>query len=140
MIYQYDKAAGTSKFFSSVEVPERILSFFGRANYTLLDRYLFTLTFRADGSSKFSPDHRWGYFPAAAIGWRLSEEPFMRGTREWLDNLKLRFSYGSVGNDGINSDLWLQTWTSETDLRWQYNLGKKYFMNVRKLPINKFDV
>lgn len=127
MINQYDKAAGTSKFFSSVEVPERILSFFGRANYTLLDRYLFTLTFRADGSSKFSPDHRWGYFPAAAIGWRLSEEPFMRGTREWLDNLKLRFSYGSVGNDGINSDLWLQTWTSETDLRWQYNLGKKYF-------------
>lgn len=126
MINQYDSKAGTSKFFSGINTPERILSFFGRVNYTLLDRYLLTFTFRADGSSKFSPDHRWGYFPAAAVGWRISEEPFMSGARKWLDNLKLRFSYGSVGNDGISSDLWMQTWTSETDLRWQYALGNKY--------------
>ncbi len=126
MINQYDKTAGTSNFFSGVDVPERILSFFGRVNYTLLDRYLFTFTFRADGSSKFSPEHRWGYFPAAAIGWRISEEPFMKGTRDWLDNLKLRFSYGSVGNDGIDADLWLQTWTSETDMRWQYTMNNQY--------------
>lgn len=127
MINQYDKDAGTSKFFSGVDTPERILSFFGRLNYTLMERYLFTFTFRADGSSKFSPEHRWGYFPAAAVGWRISEEPFMKSTRGWLDNLKLRFSYGSVGNDGISSDLWLQTWTSETDLRWQYTIGNKQF-------------
>lgn len=126
MINQYDKTAGTSNFFSGVDVAERILSFFGRMNYTWNDRYLLTLTFRADGSSKFSPEHRWGYFPAAAIGWRLSEEPFMAGTRDWLDNLKLRFSYGSVGNDGIDADLWLQSWTSETDLRYQYALNHQY--------------
>ncbi len=126
MINQYDKDSGTSNFFSGVDIPERVLSFFGRINYTVLDRYLFTFTFRADGSSKFSPDHRWGYFPAAAVGWRLSEEPFMKKTRRWLDNLKLRFSYGSVGNDGISSDLWMQSWASETDLRWQYALGNKY--------------
>lgn len=126
MINQYDKTAGTSNFFSGVDMPERILSFFGRVNYTLLDRYLFTFTFRADGSSKFSPEHRWGYFPAAAIGWRISEEPFMESTRDWLDNLKLRFSYGSVGNDGIDANLWSQMWTSETDMRWQYALNNKY--------------
>lgn len=125
MINQYDKTAGTSNFFSGVDMPERILSFFGRVNYTLLDRYLFTFTFRADGSSKFSPEHRWGYFPAAAIGWRISEEPFMEGTRDWLDNLKLRFSYGSVGNDGIDANLWSQMWTSETDMRWQYTLNNQ---------------
>ena len=126
MINQYDKNAGTSNFFSGIDVAERVLSFFGRLNYTWNDRYLLTFTFRADGSSKFSPEHRWGYFPAAAVGWRISEEPFMAGTREWLDNLKLRFSYGTVGNDGIDSDLWLQSWTSETDLRWQYALNHQY--------------
>lgn len=126
MINQYDKTAGTSNFFSGVDMPERILSFFGRVNYTLLDRYLFTFTFRADGSSKFSPEHRWGYFPAAAIGWRISEEPFMESTRDWLDNLKLRFSYGSVGNDGIDANLWSQMWTSETDMRWQYAQNNQY--------------
>lgn len=67
MINQYDAEHGTSKFSSGVDIPGRILSFFGRANYTLMDRYLFTVTFRADGSSKFSPEHRWGYFPAAAL-------------------------------------------------------------------------
>ena len=126
MINQYDAEHGTSKFSSGVDIPGRILSFFGRANYTLMDRYLFTVTFRADGSSKFSPEHRWGYFPAAAFGWRLSEETFMEGTKDWLDNLKVRLSYGTVGNDGISSDLWSQTWTSETDLRYQYILNNQY--------------
>ncbi len=126
MVNQYDAEHGTSKFSSGVDIPGRILSFFGRANYAMLDRYLLTLTFRADGSSKFSPEHRWGYFPAVAFGWRLSEEPFMEGTREWLDNLKVRLSYGTVGNDGISSDLWSQTWTSETDLRHQYILNNQY--------------
>lgn len=126
MINQYNKDYGTSSFSSGVDIPGRILSFFGRANYTLMDRYLFTVTFRADGSSKFSPEHRWGYFPAVAFGWRLSEEPFMEGAKDWLDNLKVRLSYGTVGNDGINADLWSQTWSSETDLRYQYALGHQY--------------
>ncbi|GAB6010340.1 SusC/RagA family TonB-linked outer membrane protein, partial [Dysgonomonas reticulitermitis] len=125
MINQYDQNAGTSAFSSSINIPSRILSFFGRANYTLLNRYLFTFTFRADGSSKFAPDHRWGYFPAGAFAWRLSEESFMK-TASWIDNLKLRLSYGQVGNDGISSDLWSQLWTSETDRRWQYVLDNQY--------------
>ena len=126
MVNQYDKDASLSTNFSSkISTPSRILSFFARANYNLLDRYLLTVTFRADGSSKFAPSHRWGYFPAAALGWRISEEEFMKDIN-WLDNLKLRLSYGTVGNDGIDSDLWSQSWTSETDQRWQYGMNNAY--------------
>lgn len=80
----------------------------------MLDRYLLTVTFRADGSSKFAPNHRWGYFPAGALAWRLSDESFMEGTRSWLDNLKLRLSYGMAGADNIDASLWRETWESTT--------------------------
>ena len=97
---------------NSYSVPARTVSFFGRLSYTFMDRYLFTGTFRADGSSKFAPDNRWGYFPAGAFAWRLSEEPFMNGTKDWLSNLKLRLSYGTSGSDNISSNLWRETWSS----------------------------
>jgi len=115
MIDQFDSAASTitRPYYTSYSTPSRIISYFGRLNYTLLDRYLFTVTFRADGSSKFAPSNRWGYFPAGAFAWRVSEEPFMDGVG-WLDDLKLRLSYGAVGNDGISSDLWSQTWTTSS--------------------------
>lgn len=83
-----------------------------------MERYLLTVTFRADGSSKFAPSNRWGYFPAAALGWRMSEEAFLNDV-DWLDNLKLRVSYGEVGNDGINSSLWSQNWEATSDKRYQ---------------------
>jgi TonB-linked SusC/RagA family outer membrane protein len=110
-------------FSSNVGTPSRILSYFGRVNYSLLDRYLLTATFRADGSSRFAPSNRFGYFPAAALGWRISEESFMKNIT-WLDNLKLRVSYGSVGNDGINSNLWLMKWKSLTGTDSQYSLNE----------------
>lgn len=100
----------------------RLTSFFGRANYSLLDRYLFTATLRADGSSKFSPDRRWGYFPAAAFAWRLSDEGFMSSTKDWVDNLKVRLSLGQVGNDNIPSGLWDVPWTPITDNRYVYSI------------------
>ena len=77
-----------------------LASYLGRLNYTLLDRYLFTVTGREDGSSRFGAAHRWGFFPSAAIGWRISEEPFMRGITA-IDQLKLRASYGIAGNPSI---------------------------------------
>lgn len=127
MINQYDKtvSANAVPVSSSISTPTRIVSFFGRLNYNLLERYLLTVTFRADGSSKFVADNRWGYFPAAALAWRVSEEPFMQSTKGWLDNLKLRLSYGTVGNDGISADLWSQTWYTESDNRWFYALDGK---------------
>jgi len=66
-----------SGFSSSIGTPNRLTSYFGRVNYSLLDRYLLTATFRADGSSRFSPTNRWGYFPAAAVAWRISQEKFL---------------------------------------------------------------
>ena len=94
--------------------PTHTLSWFGRANYTLLGRYMFTATFRADGSSKFTKDHRWGYFPAGAVAWRISDEPFMVSTHDWMDNLKLRLSFGTSGNDQIASGLTETLWTTGT--------------------------
>jgi TonB-linked SusC/RagA family outer membrane protein len=105
---------------SNIGTPNRLLSYFGRANYSLLNRYLFTATFRADGSSRFAPTHRWGYFPAAAFGWRLSEESFLKNV-DWLNNLKLRLSYGSVGNDGISANLWKTNWSSDGPISYSIN-------------------
>ena len=80
---------------------DKLLSFFTRANYNYEDKYLLSFTFRADASSKFSKDNRWGYFPSAAAAWRISSEPFMKGTKKWLDDLKLRVSFGTAGNNNI---------------------------------------
>ena len=80
---------------------DKLLSWFGRANYNYKDKYLISATFRADGSSKFAEKNRWGYFPSAAIAWRVSAEPFMEGTKDWLTDLKLRFSFGTAGNNNI---------------------------------------
>ncbi len=125
MINQYDSTKGTGTFSSSVSTPSRLLSYFGRLNYNLLDRYLLTVTFRADGSSKFAPNNRWGYFPAAALAWRVKEESFLKDV-DWLDNLKLRLSYGEVGNDGISSNLWSQDWSSTTDKRQQMAINNSF--------------
>ncbi len=91
-----------------------LLSFFGRLNYTYNDRYLFSGTLRADGSSKFGPDNHWGYFPSAALAWRASEESFLESTKDWLSNLKLRLSYGTAGNNNIAADLYKQTYESKS--------------------------
>ncbi|MBL7779688.1 MAG: TonB-dependent receptor [Saprospiraceae bacterium] len=80
-----------------------IASYFGRFNYSLFDRYLLTFTMRADGSSKFGPENRWGYFPSAAIAWRLGDEAFMRSLNT---NLKIRLGYGEVGNQAIANYLY----------------------------------
>lgn len=77
-----------------------ILSYMGRLNYGYDDRYLLTLTLRADGSSRFAPGHKWGYFPSVAVGWNVTSEDFMKSV-SWVENLKLRASYGRIGNTGI---------------------------------------
>jgi len=78
-------------------------SYFGRVNLNWDGKYLLEANLRADGSSKFAPGHRWGYFPSISAGWRISEEGFMKGAGSWLSNLKLRASYGSLGNNETSS-------------------------------------
>lgn len=87
-----------------LNLESRGISYFGRATYNLLNRYLVTATIRKDGSSNFGAGNRWGTFPSAAIGWRISEEAFMQDV-DWIDNLKLRAGWGQTGNSGGATDL-----------------------------------
>ena len=98
----------------SYSADDKLLSWFGRLNYNFQDKYLLSATFRADGSSKFSESNRWGYFPSAAIAWRISSEKFMEGTKGWLDDLKLRFSYGTAGNNNIPVGQLVQTYSPKS--------------------------
>lgn len=88
---------------SSFEYSSR--SVFGRATYAYDSKYLFEINMRYDGSSRFSPDSRWGLFPSFSAGWRISEEAFMKNVN-WLDNLKLRASWGKLGNNSIGNYEW----------------------------------
>lgn len=89
------KTGATSSYAEEV-----LIGYFARVNYDYKKRYLFTFTFRADGSSKFTKGNQWGYFPGASAGWVLSEERFMKGAA-WLNMLKIRASYGQTGNNAI---------------------------------------
>ena len=101
----------------------RRLSFLGRAFYSYDSRYMITVNFRADASSKFTKNP-WGFFPSMALAWRLSEEPFMRNLElTWLDNLKIRAGYGQVGNDAVSSNAFQLTMSSGDKVFYGYPLG-----------------
>ena len=110
-----DKSTATNN--SSLE-EYALLSFFGRINYSFKDRYLLEANLRYDGSSRFADGHRWGLFPSVSAGWRVSEEDFWKnsGLSNVFDNLKLRASYGVLGNQNIGVYPYQQT----------YNLGHDY--------------
>ena len=78
-----------------------LVSFFGRINYSALNRYMLTATVRGDGSSRFAPGRRWGVFPSVALGWKIKEESFLRDVH-WLNDLKLRLGYGITGQQDLN--------------------------------------
>jgi TonB-linked SusC/RagA family outer membrane protein len=87
-----------------------LLSFFGRANYTFLERYVATFSLRYDGSSRFAKQNRFRAYPSASLAWRVSEEPFLKSAENWLSNLKLRASYGTAGNNRIGEGLYITTY------------------------------
>lgn len=94
-----------------------LLSFFARGNYNYNNRYLFTATVRADGSTVFSNKHKWGYFPSFSAAWRVSEEKFMKNIR-WVSNAKVRLGWGTVGNDRISNYLSLDLYEAQ-----KYGIG-----------------
>ena len=97
---------GTSNITNSGSMGEKytMFGYFGRVDYSYQGKYLATFTVRRDASSKFSEKHRWGTFPSASLGWRISDEPFLQTARQsWLDDLKLRLGYGTTGNSNIGS-------------------------------------
>src|SRR5256886_1535277 len=98
----YNLGSGSQLYPPSSGVSEHaLISYLGRANYNIADKYLFTLTGRRDGSSVFGANHKWGFFPSGAFAWRVGDEQFMRGQSLFSD-LKLRLSYGTVGNQAVN--------------------------------------
>ena len=101
-------------------------SFFGRLGWSWKERYMINATMRADGSSKFAKGHRWGYFPSVSAGWTISEESFMKSTASWLDFLKLRLSWGQVGNANIKCYQYLApVSTSNTNYNFGTDAGTK---------------
>lgn len=106
---------GTPAIPTSNEYTERILSFFGRVSYSYADKYLFSGTLRADGSSKFAQGNKWGYFPSASFAWRLSEEEFFKGLdiKDKISDLKFRVSYGESGNNRIANFLYMTQYSAE---------------------------
>lgn len=103
----------------------KILSYFGRINYSLMDRYLLEANIRADASSRFYKDNRWGYFPSFSAGWRISQEEFMKNI-SWINNLKIRASWGTLGN--INN-------VGNYDYFQNYNLGSDYNFNDEAVKV-----
>ncbi len=105
---------GTPIYTQTNYAPEdKLLSYFGRLTYDYKNRYLLTATYRADGSSKFLGKNRWGYFPSAAVAWKISEEDFLKDV-SWLKLLKVRASYGEAGNNNIPSGQTSQLFTTNT--------------------------
>ncbi|WP_143092639.1 SusC/RagA family TonB-linked outer membrane protein [Arsenicibacter rosenii] len=107
-----------------------LVSFYGRANYTLKDRYLVTFTLRDDGSSRFSPSTRWGLFPSAAFAWKIKEESFLRNSTV-IQDLKLRLGYGVTGQQDVGSDYpYLARYTYGQSTA-QYQLGNGFIQTLR---------
>ncbi len=106
----------------------RLSSFLGRVNYSLMDRYLLTLTMRADGSSKFGENNKWAYFPSGAVSWKLHHEDFIKNLKVF-DELKIRMSYGISGNQGISPYQTLSRYGVEQYFyndQWQTVIGPGY--------------
>lgn len=107
-----------------------LISFFGRVNYSLKDRYMLTATVRQDGSSRFAADNRWGTFPSLALAWRISEEAFLQNTN-LLSDLKLRASYGITGQQDVGQDFPYLSRYTVSSLTARYQFGNEYFLMYR---------
>jgi len=104
----------------------KLFSMFGRVDYTLDKKYLFTATLRRDGSSRFGSENRYGTFPAFSVGWRITEENFMAFSKSWLNNLKIRVGWGQTGNDRIGNYNAFTTFSSVYASMWSHG-GNSYY-------------
>jgi len=127
---------------SSLSTPERTASFFGQTSYNYDHKYLASITFRADGSTKFSPGEQWGYFPSISGAWVLSKESFLENN-PIISNLKLRAAIGLAGNNRIDNDMWRYLYSvnttggpgfgevTENGEKWYGNAGGSTFANTK---------
>ncbi|MEO7988241.1 MAG: TonB-dependent receptor [Chryseolinea sp.] len=108
----------------------RLISFFGRVNYSFKDKYLLTATIRRDGSTRFGPTHKWGTFPSAAFAWRVINESFMQGLQNIFSDLKFRAGYGITGNQDIGNYRYLSSYTPSSSQA-GYQFGSNYYTTIR---------
>jgi iron complex outermembrane receptor protein len=115
---------------SSFITENYLVSFFGRVNYTLMDRYLVTVTVREDGSSRFAKDNRWGLFPSVALAWKINDESFLRNVKA-VTNLKLRLGWGITGQQDIGNDYPAQALYREASEGSYYPIGGEFLPTLR---------
>ncbi|RXQ96277.1 TonB-dependent receptor [Ancylomarina salipaludis] len=116
---------------SKDETENYLVSFFGRANYTFMDKYILTGTIRKDGSSRFHKDNRWGTFPSAAFAWRMSEEAFVKNI-EAISNIKLRLGYGITGQQELGQGDYPYMGTYRlSDSKTRYQFGNQFYTLIR---------
>ena len=125
----------SSKAEKSWATHNSLVSYFGRLNYTLLDRYMLTATFRADGSSRFAKGHKWGYFPSVALAWRINDEKFMKPLK-WWNEFKLRLGWGQTGQQDIGYDFLYSLLYTTSNSYAQYPFGDTYYTTVRPHKYN----
>lgn len=161
-------ADGRQSVYGGASDPSSLASYFGRLSYDFAERYMFQLTVRRDGSSRFGPNNKWGTFPSVSFGWNLTNEPFMEKRPDWWTNTKLRLSWGKNGNENIGNFLYIAnvasgnnyvfgnydnqkiyigskpTITPNADLKWeeseQYDLGLDFgfFNNALTFTIDYY--
>ena len=105
---------------NSYRSSNNLVSFLARTNYSYDSKYLLTVSMRADGSSKFSADNKWSYFPSGSIAWRFSKEKFMKSF-DFVKDAKLRFSYGITGNNRVSDFAYLSTMATNVSLSYPFN-------------------
>lgn len=112
-----------------------MISWFARVNYDFADKYLFEANIRSDASSRFAEGNRWGYFPSFSAAWRISEESFMEGSKTWLNNLKLRASWGQLGNQDALDDYYpaLNTYNLDATYPFGGTLNSGYYQKAYRL-------
>lgn len=112
-----------------------MISWFARINYDFADKYLFEANIRSDASSRFAEGNRWGYFPSFSAAWRISEESFMEGSKTWLNNLKLRASWGQLGNQDALDDYYpaLNTYNLDATYPFGGTLNSGYYQKAYRL-------
>ncbi|CAL1516756.1 TonB-dependent receptor [Chitinophaga sp. MM2321] len=131
-MFSYSSSSG-NRYGDANEAREAYQSLIGRVNYNFADRYIADFSFRDDGNYSFAPDSRWGFFPSGSLAWRVSQEPFFKDAVRWVDELKLRASYGSTGNivdvnnDKISPFLYGTSYGNSGG----YMLGNTYYTAIR---------
>lgn len=130
--YNFEKNTTTVELFTPTRI--NLQSFFGRANFTVADKYLATVSFRRDGTSRFTPEYRWSNFPAASVAWKLNEENFLKDVTS-INSIKLRAGWGITGQQNVGTYPSIPLYLGSNSTA-QYQIGNTFYTTYRPQPYN----